>query len=312
MKKLTIFSQVLVAILLLFGCAALVQIYRQSYRPAVAESPTVPPLATITFEEQVAMATAACGSPAKMDEKRTITCPVCPRDSDFSGTNAMPGGPGGWTADGAIAGHFTTSGADEALLHASGCESHAKNYGGDFLMRRVAGRWSTVRYAPGATADSKCQRLPWQEGRDTLICETADMHQGVASDAVQFLIFDATAPTGEDWKNTLFVATTDESSNCGYTPPRTLQFGRIDAVELLPADAGGKQDVAVRTTIARIPAPPEGTATCPKGEPHSYRIVFHNMGDHFEAAGDYPAVAALKRDDCCELTVNEKVRPGKY
>jgi hypothetical protein len=312
MKKLIIVLQVFVALLVLIGGTAAVMFYRQSHHPAVESMPTTSPLAAISFEEQVAMATAACGSPAKVDEKKSITCAVCPQASDFSGPNAMPGGPGGWTADSAIAGHFTSAGADEALLHASGCESHAKNYGGDFLMRRVAGKWSTVRYASGATADSKCQRLLWQSGRHALVCETADMHQGVASDAVQFLLFDATTPAGEDWKNTLFLVTTDESSNCGFTPPRTMQFGKIDAVELLPPDASGKQDVAVRTTLARVPAPPEGTTTCPKGEPHTYRVVFHNRGDHFEAADGYPAVATLAHDDCCELTVNEKVRPGKY
>lgn len=304
--------QISVAILVLIGVGAIVAVYRHSHQHVATASPAVLSTTILSYSVQEALAKTACGREISVDAKHAISCSVCPPNSDFAGEGGMPGSPSGWTYDSALIGHFTAADANEVLLHASGCESHARNYGGDFLIRQVGNGWSLIRYAPGATADESCQKLSWQQGRDAVICQTGDMHQGQESDAVQFLLFDATAPANEDWKNTLFLETTNDSSNCGFTSARTIQMGKIDAVELLPRNTSGKQDVAVQATITRVPAPPEGTQDCPVGNPHTYRVLFHNMGDHFEAADGYTELAALTKDDCCELAVNEKVRPGKY
>lgn len=271
-----------------------------------------------TFDQQLALARAACRSgQVSVNGKKEILCSVCPSGSDFAGTAGMPGSGTGWTLDGAIPGSFSARDADEALVHATGCESHANSYGGNFLMRRTGGMWSTVRYAGGGTANDKCQKLTWADGRDALVCEVTDMHQGIVSDAVQLLQFDATKPPADDLAHALFLALTDETSNCGFenslhAKPHMIQLARIEKVEVLPAGSDGKQDVAIDAVISRVPSPTQAESSCPAGNPQRHHLVFDNAGDHFDAGEGYIALHAMKREDCCELTVTPRVVPGRY
>jgi hypothetical protein len=310
MKKLMAVLGLLVALLILIGGAVIVKQYRLKRKPR----PIV--FAAITPADHFAMARAACGGLTSLDDKKSITCSVCPAGSDFAGSAGMPGSSTGWTLDGVLPGQFTAANVDEALLHASGCEAHYRDFGGDFLMRRTAGKWSVVRYAPGATATDKCQEIKWQAGRDAVICETSHTGQGVTGDGVQLLLFDATAPPKDDFANTIFVAIEDETGNCGFQQPHDgpsglMQFGKIDSVKILDGDGDG-QDVTVEATIERAHIVPTKAGVCPAGRRRSYKIAFHNMGDHFEAGEGYQELAMQKRDDCCEMMINKTVRPGKY
>ena len=269
------------------------------------------------FDQQLALANAACGGPAKVNDKKQISCPVCPAGSDFAGTAGMPGSGAGWTLDGALPGSFSAANADEALLHATGCESHAKNYGGNFLMRRTDGQWSTVRYASGGTANDKCQKLTLDGGRDALVCEVTDMHAGIVSDAVQLLQFDAVKPPGDAFAYAVFLAVTDESSNCGFengsrTKPRMIQIAKVEKVEVLPAGSDNRQDVAIDAVISRVPSPMKPGSPCPAGNPQRHHLVYNNAGDHFDAGEGYVALHAMKREDCCDLTVTPRVVAGRY
>ena len=266
------------------------------------------------FPEQLAMAHAACGSgQVSINGKKEIFCSGCPAGSDFAGTAALPGSGAGWTVDGAVAGSFSASGTDEALLHASGCESHAKHDGGNFLMRRIRGQWSALRYAGGGTADDKCQKLTLDGGRDALVCEVTDTPAGVVSDAVQLLQFDADKPSMADFANSRFLAVTDESSSCGsHAKPHLMQLAKIEKVEVLPAGSDGRQDVAIDVVISRVSAPTQAGAPCPAGSAQRHHLVYNNAGDHFDAGEGYVALHAMKREDCCDLTVTPKVMPGRY
>lgn len=270
------------------------------------------------FDQRLELARAACGGgQVKVNAKKEISCSVCPGGSDFARPGGMTGIDPGWTMDGAIPGSFSMAEADEALVHATGCESHANNYGGDYLMRRIRGQWSTIRYASGGTANDKCQKVAWAEGRDALVCEVTDTHAGVTSDAVQLLQFDAVRPPAGDFANALFLAVTDESSNCGFqtgshAKMRPVQLAKIEEVKVLPAAADGKQDVAIDATIARVPSPTRAGTPCAVEGARRHHLTFHNAGDHFDAANGYVAVHAMKREDCCELTVTPRVVPGRY
>ena len=311
MKKLAFILPVLVVIAAIVFFA----VHRQSTARHVNAEIREAAVTHFNFNQQLELATAACGAPAKVNDKKQISCPVCPAGSDFAGTVGMPGSGAGWTLEGALPGSFSAANVDEALVHATGCESHAKNYGGDFLMQRTNGQWSTVRYASGGTANDKCQKLTLDGGRDALVCEVTDMHAGIVSDAVQLLQFDAAKPPANAFAYAVFLAVTDESSNCGFqadAKPRMVQLAKVEKVEVLPAGSDNRQDVAIDAVVSRVSPPTKVGLPCPAGEPQRHHLVFNNAGDHFDAGEGYVALHAMKREDCCELIVTPRVVPGRY
>ena len=314
MKKLALILPVLVVIAAIVFFA----VHRRATVRHVNDEIREQAATRFTFAQQLSLARAACGGgQVNVDNKNKILCSVCPSGSDFAGTGGMPGATTGWALDGAIPGSFSAKGADEALLHAAGCESHAHNYGGNFLMRRNGDDWTTVRYASGGTATDKCQKVTLDTGRDALVCEVTDMHAGVASDAVQLLQFDAAQPPPDSFSNALFLAVTDDSANCGFesgprAKPHMVQMAKIEKVEVLPAGEDGRQDVAIDVVISRVPAPTRAGVPCPAGNPKRFHLVFNNAGNYFDAGEGYIALHALKREDCCELTVAPRVVPGRY
>lgn len=263
----------------------------------------------LTPADELTLANLACGGHASVDAKKAVSCTVCPAASDFAG--AAPGG--GWSSDGILTGSFTAPGEDEALMHASGCESHAKNMGGDFLFRRSGGKWSLVRYASGAPANGDCLKALWGNGRDAVICQVQDMHQGTASNAVQLMTFDAAGPAKTetaDYRKVNFVIAYDSSANCGFGSSPTAQFDKVDRVYLIPT-INNRPSLTVKVTLARAKEAP-GAKDCPVAQPQSYTVNWKNRGDHFEAADGFVALAAKGEDSCCELTVTQRVEPAKY
>lgn len=270
----------------------------------------------LTFDDQVVMANLACGGHASVDDKKAIACSTCPPGSDFAGTSNGPDA--GWNNSGVLTGSFTAPGMDEALMRASGCESHANNMGGDFLFRRDGSRWSLVRYAKSAIADDKCLKAMWGEGRDAVICQTGDMHQGIASSGVQLMTFDAVQPTQtidkDLYRKVNFVVAEDSSGNCGFpmgNPQQTMQFDRVNRAYLVPTNTS-RPSVIVKVTLARAKQGKPGAASCPAAQPESYTVTWKNLGDHFEAAEGYVPLAARATDTCCDLMVASRVEPIRY
>lgn len=272
------------------------------------------PLAQVplTFDDQVVMANLACGGHASVDDKKAIACSTCPPESDFAGASD------GWNNGGVLTGSFTAPGMDEALMRASGCESHANNMGGDFLFRRDGSKWKLVRYAKSAIADDKCLKAMWGEGRDAVICQTGDMHQGFASSGVQLMTFDTMSPSAprdkDIYRKVNFVVTEDSSGNCGFPmgkPQQTLQFDKVDRAYLIPTNTS-RPSVVVKVTLARAKAGKAGVTTCPAAQPESYTVTWKNLGDHFEAADGYVGLSARAKDPCCDLMVASRVEPIRY
>src|SRR5690348_8335969 len=72
-------------------------------------------------------------------------CSTCPRGSDFFiDQDAL----GGVSLQAVSFGHFTSPGSDDALLSMLGCESHARYFGGSFLLTRRGGKWHLRGYHP--------------------------------------------------------------------------------------------------------------------------------------------------------------------
>jgi hypothetical protein len=76
-----------------------------------------------------------------------------------------------------FSGHFVSPSSEDALLSGSGCESHADDFGGSFLLTKQGLSWHKVRYVAGLIAFD-CHKLTGSDGRDRLICGQADSWQG--------------------------------------------------------------------------------------------------------------------------------------
>ena len=63
-------------------------------------------------------------------------------------------------------------------MSGTGCEPHVNGFSGAYLFTEEKSSWRRVWYAAAENA-SDCKKLTGSDGRDLLICEGADMHQGV-------------------------------------------------------------------------------------------------------------------------------------
>jgi hypothetical protein len=63
------------------------------------------------------------------------------------------------------------------LVSGSGCEPHADDFGGSFLLTKQGLSWHKVRYVAGLIAFD-CHKLTGSDGRDRLICGQADTWMG--------------------------------------------------------------------------------------------------------------------------------------
>ena len=273
----------------------------------------------ITPARKRLLAQTACGSsPVQVDGKGEITCSVCPAGSDFApspGTQP-PGDMDSWKVDSVLFGHFTAPDAHEAVLHVNGCESHANSFGGGFLLRQAGTQWQTVRYMHGMTGggENSCQTLRWGNGRDVLLCQVGDMHQGVASDGVELIGVQESAPAKQpSWPNGTLISVNDDSSNCEDPyPAKNVHVGSIAAVKQLPpASPGGLQDVQVSVKLG-MASLPKGSQQCPAVEQKTYTVTFHSGGGRLAAAGGAPALQALvpKYDE--NLTIAGTVTPMQF
>jgi hypothetical protein len=78
-----------------------------------------------------------------------------------------------------VSGAFTRAGADQRAVPIAGCESHAENYGGMLVLDRGASGLVVERYI-SVLAPGRCWTARRDDGRDLLVCERGNMHQGHA------------------------------------------------------------------------------------------------------------------------------------
>jgi len=308
-------KKLLILLAILIAAAAAFFYVKHRTRSAVAGVPTTPSYHEINAQDQIALVHLACKGQIKINKDQdgdAYSCSACPPNSDFAGETDTPDA--AWTADRAITeGSFTAPHLHEAVMHIQGCESHATGFGGAFLYRFTEGAWQLVRYLHGAPIDG-CDVLPFLNDRDALICESSDMHQGIASDSVQLLMVDSQEPKEDQAfdKNT-FLMVTDEAGYCldPINPDSLIQYANVDKVALISGQ-NGRKDLAIDTTIGRVKRGHVTGDNCPDAPKKQYHLVFRNMGDHFEAAEGYAPVAALKREDCCEVAIGKIIQPASY
>jgi len=75
---------------------------------------------------------------------------------------------------------FTGNGTKEVFVVTAGCESHADNWGGSILFRKIGNRWQRVFYRAGHLG--KCKKLQTANGRHEILCLGEYMNQGYGND----------------------------------------------------------------------------------------------------------------------------------
>jgi|SoiMethySBSTD1v2_1073268.scaffolds.fasta_scaffold424105_2 hypothetical protein len=182
--------------------------------------------------------------PSERNPKQVeVGCSCCP---PFDGCGPVSGGQPRGNADGAFpavtrtAGSFTKPGVQELAVTFDGCEPHAGNYGGTMLYRKQQDAWVVASYTSGMHPQ-RCQPYRLREGRDVLICEWSDAHQGTGSQNV--FVYDFAAPDRECWTD--LAGFVDDSFLCEGEPGKPLTWSTLDRVRIQDVDRDGILDLRI-------------------------------------------------------------------
>jgi hypothetical protein len=148
-------------------------------RPAAVKAA---PFARHTDEAMLLeLARALCpdsAAPATPDMAGAVaTCGVCPAQTVGAASDVEDIGGELIAFRAALVGDLRGDGTRMALLDSEGCETHATNYGGHFVLIQEGGQWRQVRYTTGERVDG-CEPVriggqPW------MACEYHNMHMGM-------------------------------------------------------------------------------------------------------------------------------------
>lgn len=167
-------------------------------------------------------------------------CSVCPPEMSFSAQT--------WDLRTITFGHFLGPASEDALVSGTGCEPHSNGMSGAYLFTKERSSWRKVWYGAGWNA-SDCKKLRGSGGRDLLVCEGRDMHQGVG-DSFLYLLDPGQDPSKrEDNTLAIFFGLDDSLESCTQLPDGTAQSGRIESVSF---SAAGAPDTVRITVTARL------------------------------------------------------------
>jgi hypothetical protein len=120
---------------------------------------------------------AICDSPVELHQQYSTLfkssqtfCSVCPEFTHGGGVSLY--------FDGAYPGHFSKNQVHEALVIAEGCNPEATAGGGVHLLRREKGHWKRLSTLNTPLHPKDCALISVPEGRDTVVCDYAPLHQG--------------------------------------------------------------------------------------------------------------------------------------
>ena len=189
-------------------------------------------------------------------EMQLLLSLICRGHERGSGCNAcppeMPAG-GSWDVLAAYKGHFLSPASEDILLSGSGCEPHARGWGGSYLFTRHESTWRRVWYAAGFIAWD-CRQLSGSGGRDRLICGSSDGGQGDFENTL-YLLDPGMDPKANFFLGRYFFSLEDTTGTCG-DHSNGIQSGSIERVEFTtPADGRVHIVVFSRRGLAVVPSP---------------------------------------------------------
>lgn len=177
---------------------------------------------------------------------------ICPRDASATGCSVcpaeMPTSAQSWDLKSITFGHFLAPGSEDAFVSGTGCEPHSNGMSGAYLFTKDGSSWRKVWYAAGENA-SDCKKLLGSDGRDLLVCEGQDMHQGVADSFLYLLDAGRDPRTREDNSLDIFFGLDDSLGSCTALPDGTVLSGKIESVSFSAKDV---RNIVGITVIARL------------------------------------------------------------
>jgi hypothetical protein len=176
-------------------------------------------------------------------------CSVCPDETAFKDTAEN------WKLRTITFGHFLTPRSEDAFVAGFGCEPHSALMSGAYLFTKEGSGWRKVRYTAGQNADD-CKKLTGSDGRDRLVCEASDMHQGVAD---WFLyLMDA----GRGREAAYFFDVNDTLGSCTKLPDGDATSGEIESVSFVPASAPQTVRIVVTARLGKAAIPDKLLENC--------------------------------------------------
>jgi hypothetical protein len=189
---------------------------------------------------------------------------ICPADASADGCAVcppeMPQSAQTWQLRTITFGQFLAPKSEDALVAGVGCEDHANLMSGAYLFTKQESSWRKVRYVAGANADD-CKKLPGSDGRDRLVCEAADMHQGFG-DSFLYLLDPGRDRRPEDNSLEVFLDVTDSLGSCVALSDGTVLSGKIESVSFAPASEPHGTRITVVTQLGKAVIPERIISGC--------------------------------------------------
>ncbi len=212
-------------------------------------------------------------------------CRVCPKATDFYGDKNSS-----WGMYAETPGHFTSAHDDNLLLDGSGCDSHARNWGGSFIFMLKSGGVHLLKYDQGIHTD-ECYKFAYPGGRDFLICRGGSTFQGESTEVIFMVAFDATGNA----VTTKLISASDTANAC----LGDIKFSPVESAASAAAGTSGEIKgltiTAMQGATGCSTAQTEAKAGKLSRSVKSYEIEFLFDGKQFKVA---PASrAALSRFD---------------
>lgn len=150
-----------------------------------------------------------------------------------------------------VEGAFTQPAVHETAAVFFGCESHAENFGGTLVVGATASGTERRVYRSGV-GGQPCRAARRPDGRDWLVCQTADAHQGVGRASV--VAVDLAASGDDPASSQLLLDGVDNLlSVCTWTdadPPPVIVLSNV-AFRVRDVDGDGWSDVEVTARVRR-------------------------------------------------------------
>lgn len=147
----------------------------------------------------------------------------------------------------AVRGNFTRVGAEEQAMPMDGCEPHSENYGGLLLLERQGPSFALERYISGLNA-ARCWSMHRDDGRDALLCERDDVHQGTADQQ----LFEVDLTLSDEQllvAPPLLAVTDDEMSGCWSAKGTAVSSTVMKPPQL--SQRGGRTQLTVELDVRR-------------------------------------------------------------
>lgn len=173
-------------------------------------------------------------------------CAVCPSEMLPSAQT--------WDLRTITFGHFRSPSSEDALVSGFGCEPHSNGMSGAYLFTRERSSWRKVWYGAGENA-SDCKKLSATGGRDVLVCEGQDTHQGVGDSFLYLLDAGQDPSKREDNTLDIFFGLDDSLGSCTALPDGTVLSGAIESVLFSPASAPHNVRITVTARLGKAAIP---------------------------------------------------------